>query len=217
MIKGRSTDPKDNHHHHHHSTTCNETYTQLPFGKKLRPTTTPGDQAKHHPNTTTTPAGGDKTQEPKSTTTSTPPNSGGSPSQSDITQYLDGHNNFRKQHDAQALTWSDTLASTAQAWAQKCVWKHSEGQYGENLAAGIGLDIPYAIKMWTDEQSQYDSSNPQASHYTQVVWKNTKELGCAVVSCNLSIFDPSFGPANYYVCEYNPPGNVVGEYAQNVS
>src|SRR5258708_24002500 len=142
MIKARydgSTDPKDDHHHHHHhSTTCNDTYTQPPggkkpptstniadpklkdFEKKVQPTTTTGDQAKYTPSPTTTPAGGDKLQEPKSTSTSTLPNSGGSPSQSNTTQYLDAHNNFRKQHDAQALTWSDPLASTAQAWAQKC-------------------------------------------------------------------------------------------------
>lgn len=80
----------------------------------------------------------------------------------------------------------------------------------ENLAAGTGnFDIPTAIKLWTDEVcksaefetwesnvhtllAQYDPNNPQPSHFTQVVWKATRQVGCAVQQCD-GIFDPSFG------------------------
>jgi hypothetical protein len=88
------------------------------------------------------------------------------------------------------------------------------GPLGENLAAGTGsFTIAHAISSWNAESAQYNPSNPQASHFTQVVWKATTELGCAVQTCN-GIF-PS-GPATYYVCEYSPQGNVIGEIAQNV-
>jgi len=71
--------------------------------------------------------------------------------------------------------------------------------------------------MWTDEESQYNPSNPQASHYTQVVWKDSTELGCAITTCAPGkIFDSSFGSSTFVVCEYNPPGNVGGEYSENV-
>ena len=40
--------------------------------------------------------------------------------------------------------------------------------------------------------AQYDPSNPVASHFTQMVWKSTTQLGCAVQSCN-GIFDSSYG------------------------
>jgi len=141
-------------------------------------------------------------------------------STSDIDQYLSGHNTVREQHGAVDLTWNDTLASAAQQWANGCKFEHSGGSlgpYGENLAAGTGsdFDIAAAIKLWTDEVSEYDPSNPQPSHFTQVVWKATTQVGCAVQSCD-GIFDPSYGKANYYVCEYSPPGNVIGEFGDNV-
>ncbi|KAH9946689.1 CAP domain-containing protein [Amylocystis lapponica] len=148
-----------------------------------------------------------------------PPSSGGT-SQSDIDQYLSDHNSFRAQHGAAALTWSNDLATAAQKWANGCQFKHSGGTlgpYGENLAAGTGSSygIDAAIKSWTDEVSQYDSTNPQPSHFTQVVWKATTQVGCAVQECS-GIFDPSFGLAKYYVCEYFSQGNVIGNFGQNV-
>ena len=100
----------------------------------------------------------------------------------------------------------------------------------ENLAAGTGdYTIAAAIKSWTDEVcacvprpmvwphltecavAQYNPNNPQPSHFTQVVWKSTKTVGCAVQTCN-GIFDPKYGPAKYYVCEYSPAGNVIGQF-----
>jgi len=139
---------------------------------------------------------------------------------SDINQYLSAHNTVRAQHGAVNLIWNNTLASAGQQWANGCKFKHSGGSlgpYGENLAAGTGsgFDIAAAITLWTDEVSEYDPSNPQPSHFTQVVWKATTQVGCGVQSCD-GIFDPSYGKANYYVCEYYPAGNVIGEFSENV-
>lgn len=183
--------------------------------KEPEPTPEPTPEPK---TTTSAPA-------PKPTTSSVPvqndtPPSSGATSSSDIQQYLSAHNTIRAQHGASALTWSDNLASKAQQWANNCVFKHSGGSlgpFGENLAAGTGsaYGIAEAVKSWTDEVSEYDSSNPQPSHFTQVVWKASTQVGCAVQSCN-GIFDASFGPAKFYVCEYSPQGNVIGEFAQNV-
>jgi len=133
---------------------------------------------------------------------------------------LAGHNSIRAQHGAADLTWNDTLASEAQQWANGCVFKHSGGSlgpFGENLAAGTGptYGIPDAIKSWTDEVSEYDPGNPQPSHFTQVVWKATTQVGCAVQSCS-GIFPNSDSKARYYVCEYAPPGNVIGHFPENV-
>ncbi|OSX67641.1 hypothetical protein POSPLADRAFT_1127431 [Postia placenta MAD-698-R-SB12] len=138
-------------------------------------------------------------------------------SQSDIDQYLNDQNTVRAQHGASAFTWNNTLADAAQKWANGCVFQHSGGTlgpYGENLAAGTGSSygISAAITSWTSEVSQYNANDPVASHFTQVVWKASTEVGCAVQDCS-GIFPASFGLAQYYVCEYFPQGNVIGEFA----
>ena len=45
-------------------------------------------------------------------------------------------------------------------------------------------------------------------HYTQLVWRDSVRIGCAVHRCSPL---PGFGPADLIVCEYDPPGNWVGE------
>ncbi|CAL1695992.1 unnamed protein product [Somion occarium] len=143
-----------------------------------------------------------------------------SASDSDIQQYLSAHNSVRAQHGASPLTWSDDAAAKAQTWANGCVFEHSGGSLGplgENLSAGTAASfgISEAIKTWTDEVSEYDPNNPQPSHFTQVVWKATTQVGCAVQSCD-GIFASSFGKAKFFVCEYSPQGNFIGAFAQNV-
>ncbi|KAI9455844.1 CAP domain-containing protein, partial [Russula earlei] len=116
-------------------------------------------------------------------------------------------NTVRAQHGASPLTWSPSIASVAQAWADKCQFQHSGGPYGENLAAGTGsgYTIASAVQSWTDEVCG-------PSHFTQVVWKSTTQVGCGVADCS-GIFDPSFGLAHFHVCNYDPAGNVIGEFA----
>ena len=65
----------------------------------------------------------------------------------------------------------------------------------ENIAAGTGtFTVTDAINAWTSESSSYDPNNPVASHFTQVVWKGSTQLGCAVFTCAPgTIFDASFG------------------------
>ncbi|KAI0274692.1 CAP domain-containing protein [Gloeopeniophorella convolvens] len=157
---------------------------------------------------------------PSATQNSNSGSSSGSVSSADISAYLSAHNNARAQHGAAPLTWNNELSAKAQQWANGCVFKHSGGSLGplgENLAAGTGDDytIATAVKSWTDEASQYNPNSPVASHFTQVVWKASTELGCAVQDCS-GIFDASFGLAHFHVCEYSVQGNVEGEFAQNV-
>lgn len=129
---------------------------------------------------------------------------------------LKAHNDKRALHkDTSSLTWSDELASYAQAYADKydCsgTLTHSGGKYGENLAAGY--DAAGSVNAWYDEIKDYDYSNPSYSsatgHFTQVVWKGSTQLGCGIKNCN-----NAWG--NYVICSYSPAGNVIGKFPDNV-
>ncbi|KDN48739.1 hypothetical protein RSAG8_02726, partial [Rhizoctonia solani AG-8 WAC10335] len=110
--------------------------------------------------------------------------------------YLSPHNNERAEHGANALVWNDGLASSAQAWANQCKFQHS--QSGQNLYAGTGNPTAAdAVGAWNSESKDYDPNNPQPSHWTQVVWKETTELGCALKQCAPgTIFDAKYGVSN---------------------
>ncbi|KAG0321794.1 hypothetical protein BGZ97_010356 [Linnemannia gamsii] len=124
-------------------------------------------------------------------------------SQDEITGILNAHNTLRAKHGAPALTWDTTSAKHGDNWLKACDFKHSHGKYGENLAAGY-KDFPAAVQAWYDEVKDYDFNNPgfsgKTGHFTQVVWKSSKTLGCAKRAC------PKYP---IYICEYDPPGNIV--------
>ena len=72
---------------------------------------------------------------------------------------LDTHNQYRAMNQAGPLTWSTTLAAYAQQHASGCVFEHTGGPYGENLAAGYG-SISDSIAAWYDEISDYNFNDP---------------------------------------------------------
>jgi hypothetical protein len=134
-------------------------------------------------------------------------------------QFVEAHNRFRAKHCAPPLTWSKKLADVAQDWADElkkkgCMFGHSPGmKYGENLGAGsIGaLDPSSTVEMWYDEIKKYKFPNGgfsmQTGHFTQLVWRDTRQVGCGHVQCKGN---------DIYVCEYDPPGNVEGEWRTQV-
>lgn len=127
-------------------------------------------------------------------------------------EILEIHNEKRALHSADDLTWSSTLASYAQdlADAYTCgsTLTHSGGSYGENLAYGYS-SADLTVEAWYSEGDDYDySSATVLDHFTQIIWKSTKQLGCAKKTC---------GSGLYVVCEYYPAGNVVGEGTLNLS
>ena len=116
-----------------------------------------------------------------------------------------------------ALQESPELAATAQAWAQRCVFEHSSTDLGENLSARTDqADPAQIVAAWAAEAQHYDykrnrcESGQICGHYTQVVWRGTQQIGCAVARCsNAGPFGG--GPWFNWVCNYDPPGNWQGE------
>lgn len=134
-------------------------------------------------------------------------------------EILDAHNQCRARVGVPPLKWSTQVAAYAQDWADTLSktgkFEHRSGGrsgFGENLAGGTGNMSPTdMVNMWCNEQSKYDPQtgkcrgrDPMACyHFTQVVWSRTTELGCGLAS------HPKWGKV--LVCNYNPPGNYIGE------
>ena len=127
---------------------------------------------------------------------------------------LDAHNGYRAKHCVPPLMWSVQLASSAQQWANRCDFNHDDQTpHGENLFWGTsGAYSPQAaVAAWYEEIAEYKFSAPdfseQAGHFTQVVWRGSKQLGCGMATCRGN---------HFWVCRYSPPGNVTGQFSRNV-
>lgn len=150
---------------------------------------------------------------------------------------LSKHNIDRAQHHSPDLTLSDSLNENAQAWAEHLASNPNEGlqhsSSSERNNAGENLFVIYAkdgsidattlakvaVKSWYNEGSSYDYNNPQsnleAGHFTQLVWKSSNELGCGAAESSVMNQAGNY-KAFYVVCHYAPPGNVLGEFTENV-
>lgn len=139
-------------------------------------------------------------------------------------EILAAHNAYRAELSLPELTWSDSLQAHAQVWANKLAAKgghslqHSTigerpGE-GENLWMGTTGYFTYTqmVKMWGDEKQHFQYGTfpnvsktgnwAQVGHYTQIIWKDTKQVGCAKATA---------GGNDILVCRYSPPGNYMGK------
>lgn len=129
------------------------------------------------------------------------------------------------------LAWNEDLARVAAAWAQNCTWEHNpdrSSQYraihgvnvyvGENLyvssAASVSPDD--AVAAWAGEAADYHydtnacDDGKMCGHYTQLVWADTREVGCGMAVC-ANVAGSSLKNATLVVCDYAPGGNIVGQ------
>jgi hypothetical protein len=123
------------------------------------------------------------------------------------------------------LTWSNELAATAAAWAAQCVdteapiglIDHNAGRsdghpyyVGENIfGSGGAASADQAVATWAAEGANYNyatnACNGICGHYTQIVWRTTLEVGCALHDC------PGLQFGSSIVCDYGPGGNSGGK------
>lgn len=147
---------------------------------------------------------------------------GGDPEPGRLAGITRFHNEVRAKIPVPGLTWDPSIAATAAAVAAKCMFDHSGTKgLGENLAAYAPPGAQKAsapVDDWAGEAADYNyASNSCAAgqtcgHYTQLVWKSSQKLGCAVQTCSTnSPFGDKFPNWDLWVCEYSPPGNFVGQ------
>jgi pathogenesis-related protein 1 len=157
--------------------------------------------------------------QPPRTEMSTPTPTSASKLSPSAETFITEHNRYRVQHCAGPLTWSSQLAADSQKWADTlkakgCVFGHSGGKHGENLAAGTTGALPpeEVVRMWYDEVKIYDFRTPtgfsmETGHFTQVVWTDTTQVGCGMAQCKGN---------DIWVCQYETPGNWEGQFREKV-
>lgn len=129
------------------------------------------------------------------------------------TDMLAAHNAVRARLKLHPLIWSGKLAGHAQEWADHLLAEdqfahRSKPRYGENLfsIAGIPASPARVVDAWASESQDYDYHSNKCrklcGHYTQLVWRETTKVGCAVARSPRR---------EVWVCNYDPPGNYVGE------
>lgn len=121
------------------------------------------------------------------------------------------------------LSWNAALAADARVWADQLAatgrFEHSPDEagkdpQGENLWAGTprAFSPEAMIGLWASEKKDYrpgvfpnnsrSGDVERVGHYTQLIWRNTGQVGCATAVGKREEF---------LVCRYSEPGNVYGE------
>lgn len=94
------------------------------------------------------------------------------------------------------------MASFAKSVSAGCIFKHSGGKFGENLAAGYSTPAA-AIDAWYEENTVYNYAagmfSSTTGHFTQMVWKGASKVGCGIVTCN----GAGGTPGDFLTCEYD--------------
>ena len=139
-----------------------------------------------------------------------------------VGRILAAHNAERAALDLPPLVWSEALAAEAAVWADRLAelgrLEHSPGYQrpgeGENLWMGTAgaFALEEMVGDWAEEKQffRYGRFPDVATsgdwhvvgHYTQMIWKRTSEVGCALASGD---------GWDVLVCRYSPAGNMVGE------
>jgi len=135
---------------------------------------------------------------------------------------LEAHNRERAALGVPRLRWNADLARAAGQRASDVarngrfghILGHLHGGPGENLWAGTrGVYAPQAmVQRWSDEKRNFrpgifpDNSRTgkvaDVGHYTQMVWRATRDVGCARAASDTE---------DILVCFYTEPGNFLGE------
>ena len=133
---------------------------------------------------------------------------------------LEIHNQKRDLHDSPHLEINEQLCDLAKKCAVKLSKNENNINYiykdvflGQNIYIyrGENFRIGNIINEWYKEIYNYRENlnkfQKNTSHFTQMIWKETKEIGFGL---------KEKGDTFYIVVFYYPPGNTFGEFKNNI-
>lgn len=138
---------------------------------------------------------------------------------------LAAHNRERARVGVAPLRWDPHLAAAAASYGPTLArlggLRHSSraDRLGQRENLWMGSRGAYApeqmVQYWISEKAHYRPGMPfphvsrtgnwaDVAHYTQVVWRGTTHVGCAIYPSK---------KWDFLICRYSPPGNVQGRMA----
>ena len=136
---------------------------------------------------------------------------------------ISAHNRARRGYGVAPLAWDEGLAQDAAAYANVLArsgrFQH-DPQYGRRVRQGenlwMGTRGAYSLEemagSWAEERRLFRAGTfpdvrtsgrwEDGAPYTQMIWRATARLGCALHAS---------GASDFLVCRYAPAGNVVGQ------
>lgn len=138
------------------------------------------------------------------------------------TRVLSTHASARGELGLPPLQWDARLAADARQWAQHLAqinalqhWGERgepDNGEGENLWMGTRgfYSVEQMVGSWASEKAafrrvrRWEDDFIHVGHYTQMIWRNTTSVGCAIASNAQS---------DVLVCRYAPQGNFMEQSA----
>ena len=141
-----------------------------------------------------------------------------------------------------AMQWSCDAAAIAQEWADQtqgnqghssAEWrqtKYSERTGKQGDAASLGENLGWAassnaeglrplvssVTSWDNERNNYNHDTKACSgvcgHYTQVVWRESTEIGCGVQRGSRVMGGRTWNHGYFLSCTYHHAGNINGDH-----
>ena len=137
---------------------------------------------------------------------------------------LTTHNQARKAFGVAPVSWNEQLAVEALGHAQymartgiyghdktpgrrqkmgENLWRGQRGIFSYEAMVGVMIEEARNFRPGAYPNNSRTGRWSDVSHYTQVVWPTTTEVGCALASS---------ATTDYFVCRYAPTGNKDGVF-----
>lgn len=139
-----------------------------------------------------------------------------------VDEVLTAHNGYRKRHGVPSLELDQRLSKQSQECAEDLLLTENIRSsrfptVGENVYVISTNDPDYvpkgehAVDEWYQQKENItigeEPANNNGVNFSQMIWKMTQLLGVGIARNSEKIV---------IVCQYSPPGNIYGEYVENV-
>ena len=144
------------------------------------------------------------------------------PSNDFAKRLLRAHNQERARVGAKPLQWDAQLAADAKQWADHLakrgrmehatyeqrkkagenLWMGSAGYYSAETMIGGFIDEKKDFRPGKFPDLSRTGRWQDVAHYTQLIWHDTRQIGCAVSRDAVN---------DFLVCRYFPVGNWIGQ------